>query len=147
MKAWPLSEQHRGEVRRAAERALAQWLPAGPPPEPAQVVQGLERVLLFLRQHGSPSRQAAQVASLALAWGEQVVRAAGWSWMNLAEDGAVNPGLVSPAGAHACLPVDLVTVLVLEKKGSLAALYRRLVEGPLPPASAGALVVIDGSLH
>lgn len=144
MRASALSEKHQGELRLAAERALAQWLGAGPRPEPAQVVQGLERVLLFLRQNGSPSRQAAQVTSLALAWGEQVVRAAGWSWMNVAEGGALNPGLVSPGGAHACLPVDLVTVLVMEKRGSLAALYRKLVDGPLPPPRAGSLTIIDG---
>jgi len=144
VRASPLSEQHRGEIRLAVERALAQWLGAGPPREPAQVVQGLERVLLFLRQNGSPSRQAAHVTSLALAWGEQVVRAAGWAWMNVAEEGALNPGLVSPGGAHACLPVDVVTVLVMERKGSLVALYRRLVDGPLPPAAGEALVLIDG---
>src|SRR5687767_6102042 len=123
MKTAPLSEQHLGEIRLTAERALAQWLGAAAPDgSPRDVVRALDRVLLFLRQNGSPSRQAAQVTSLALAWGEQVVKAAGWEWMNVGDEG-FNPGLVAPGNAHACLPVDEVTLLVMEGGASLAAFF------------------------
>ena len=142
----PLTERHRAEISAAVARALAQWLGAELPTEPAQVVQGLERVLLFLRQNGSPSRQAAHVTSLALAWGEQLARATGWAWMNVSDDGSVNPGLVAPSGAHACLPVDLVTSLVLGQGGaSLSQLFRRIASGNLPPPTPGAVTLVDAA--
>lgn len=138
-----LSAQHQGEIARAAQRALAQWA-KDVPPEPFRVVQVLERVLLFLKQNGGPSRQADHVTSLAFAWGEQVVAQAAWRWVNLADDGGVNPGLVSPDGAHGCLPVDLVAVRVMQVRSpSLSALFRRIVEGPLPPPGAGGPVLLE----
>ncbi len=139
----PLSEKHRAEIALAVSRALSQWLGAAPPEEPALVVRGLERVLLFLRQNGSPSRQAAHVTSLALAWGEQVARAAGWVWMNVSDGGAPSPGLVAPSGAHACLPVDLVTALVMGRGGaSLTGLFRRVTAGDLPPLAPGTVALV-----
>ena len=74
----PLSEQHHAQLQLAVSRAMTQWLPS-PPAEPAEIVRALDRVLLFLRQNGSPSVQARQVTSLALAWGTQVSRAADWA--------------------------------------------------------------------
>jgi hypothetical protein len=108
---------------------LPQWLK--PVPEaPEQVVAGLERVLLFLKQQQEPSKQARQVASLAFAWGAQVVRATPWRWMSVSEDGSVNPALVSPDRAKACLPVDVVTMLAMKQgNASLSGLYRCIVEG------------------
>ena len=120
----PLSERHLEEVRLAVGRALAQWAPSGDAPE--QIVDSLERVLLFLRQNGSPSVQARQVTSLALAWGTQIARDAQWRWMSVSEDGAVNPALVSPGGEWACLVVDVVTRMVLRKNGSLRGAFRRI---------------------
>jgi len=138
-----LSEQHRGEIARAAQRALSQWAKDGPA-EPARVVQVLERVLLFLKQNGGPTRQADHVTSLAFAWGEQVAQSSGWRWMNVSDDGGVNPGLVSPDGAHACLPVDVVAVRVMQvRQPTLSALYRRIVEGPLPAAATPGPVLLE----
>ncbi len=125
----PLSTDHLAQLERAVALALPQWLK--PVPEaPEQIVAGLERVLLFLKQQQEPSKQARQVASLAFAWGAQVVRASPWRWMSVSEDGSVNPALVSPDGARACLPVDVVTLLALRQSGvTLSGLYRSIVEG------------------
>lgn len=125
----PLSDEHLKQLDRAVELALPQWLK--PVPEaPEQVVLGLERVLLFLKQQQEPSKQARQVASLAFAWGAQVVRATPWRWMSVSEDGSVNPALVSPDGAKACLPVDVVTMLAMKQGStSLSGLYRSILEG------------------
>lgn len=132
MKRVPLSEKHVGELRLAVSRALAQWLP-GDLPAPLDVVQGLERVLLFLRQNGSPTPQARQVASLAFCWGDQLVRGGGFHWASVSEDDSVNPSVVSNDGQRACLVVDALTVLVMEPQAlSLTALFRALQMGELP---------------
>ena len=127
-----LSEKHLSELALAVSRALAQWLP-GETPAPAEVVQGLERVLLFLRQNGSPSPQARQVASLAFCWGDQLVREGGFHWASVCEDESTNPSVVSNDGTRACLVVDAVTVLVMQPQAlSLTALFRALGSGELP---------------
>lgn len=127
--AVPLSADHLAQLHRAVELALPQWLQ--PVPEaPLDIVVGLERVLLFLKQSGTPSAQARQLASLAFAFGAQVVRGGAWHWASVSEDGHVNPALVSADGARACLPVDVVTALVMRvERGSLGALYRGLLAG------------------
>ncbi|MBL9039195.1 MAG: hypothetical protein JNG84_11805 [Archangium sp.] len=132
MKAAALSPKHGSELQLAVERAMAQWLPDAPE-APAEVVQGLDRVLLFLRQNGSPSKQARQVASLAFCWGQQVVRTGGFRWASVSDDATVNPSLVSSDEQRACLVIDCVTVLVLEPEApSLSAVFRQLVAGELP---------------
>lgn len=132
MNLTPLSEKHQGELTLAVSRALGQWLP-GPLGAPLEVVQGLERVLLFLRQNGSPSPQARQVASLAFCWGEQLARSGGFHWASVSEDATVNPSIVSDDEARACMVVDAITTLVIEPQAmSLVALYRSLQQGELP---------------
>ncbi len=138
MKTSPLSDAHLQQLGLAVTRALAQWLP-GPVGTPLEVVKGLERVLLFLRQNGSPSPQARQVASLAFCWGEQLVREGTFRWANVVADdepeNAVNPSIVSADGQRACLVVDCVTMLVLEPKSpALSALFRELNDGQCPSA-------------
>ncbi len=127
MQVAPLSDKHLGELQLATERALQQW--AKDVFAPAAIVSSMERVLLFLRQNGGASKQARQVASLAFIIGEQVVQLGEWKWMSVSEDGSLNPAIVSPDGARACLVVDVVTLLVAgEAKGSLTALVRACVE-------------------
>jgi hypothetical protein len=124
----PLSPQHEAELALAVERALAQW--AKGVEKPSDVVNALERVLLFLRQNGSASPQARHVASLAFAFGQQVVREAQWTWRSVSDDGGVNPAIVSPDGRRALLVVDVMTRLVVgADKASLAAVYRALTKG------------------
>ncbi len=140
-----LSEKHVTELTLAVSRALKQWLP-GELPAPVETVQGLERVLLFLRQNGSPSPQARQVASLAFCWGEQLVRDGGFHWASVSEDGSVNPSIVSNDETRACMVVDAVTVLVMEPQAmSLTALYRSLAAGELPEMPG--CVRVASSLH
>ena len=128
----PLSAKHSSELELAVARALSQWLP-GALGAPVDVVQALERVLLFLRQNGSPTNQSRHVASLAFCWGSQLVRAGGFTWMSVSEDGSVNPSVVSLDHARACLVVDAVTTLVLAPgPQSLTSLYRTLASGALP---------------
>lgn len=130
-----LSPKHLGEISLTVERGTAQWLKGSP--TPAQAVAQLERVLLFLKQNGGASRQAQHVTSLALIFGEQVCAVSGWRWMNVSDDGRLNPGLVSADGAHACLPVDVVTRLLMRQQiPSLGELFTMLVEGPLPTVGA-----------
>lgn len=127
-----LSEKHQGELGLAIIRALGQWLP-GDQQSPLDTVQGLERVLLFLRQNGSPSPQARQVASLAFCWGEQLVRDGSFHWASVAEDDSVNPSVVSNDNLRACLVVDAVTVLVMQPQAlSLTALFKALQAGEQP---------------
>ncbi len=127
MQVAPLSEKHLGELQLATERALQQW--AKNVFAPPAIVSSMERVLLFLRQTGGASKQARQVASLAFIIGEQVVQLAGWKWMSVSDDGSLNPAIVSPDGARACLVVDVMTLLVAgEAKESLGALVRACVE-------------------
>lgn len=128
----PLSAQHESELALAVERAAAQWVKRVE--RPIEVVAGLERVLLFLKQNGSAAPQARHVASLAFVFGQQVVREAGWSWKSVSEDGSVNPAIVSPDGKRAVLVVDVVTRLVVgADKASLSALFRALVDGQGTP--------------
>jgi hypothetical protein len=124
----PLSERHLSELALAVERAAAQWVKGLD--APVDVVRGLERVLLFLKQNGAASPQARHIASLGFLFGHQVVRGGGWTWQSVSEDGSVNPAIVSPDGTRAVLVVDVVTRLVLgADKASLASLYRALVGG------------------
>ena len=144
MNVTSLSEKHLGELNLAVTRALSQWLP-GPLGAPLEVVQGLERVLLFLRQNGRPSPQARQVASLAFCWGDQLVRGGGFHWASVSDDEAVNPSVVSGDEARACLVVDAVTTLVLEPQAmSLTALYRALEQGECP-AMPGCVELVSAS--
>ena len=124
----PLSERHLSELALAVDRAAAQWVKGVD--APVDVVRGLERVLLFLKQNGAASPQARHIASLGFIFGQQVVRAGGWTWQSVSEDGSVNPAIVSPDGKRAVLVVDVVTRLVVgADKASLAALYGALVGG------------------
>jgi hypothetical protein len=128
----PLSERHRAELSLAVERAAAQWLKGVA--APGDVVHALERVLLFLKQNGAASPQARHVASLGFLFGQQLVRASGWTWQSVSEDGDVNPAVVSADGRRALLVVDVVTRLVLgADKASLAALYAALHAGQAHP--------------
>ena len=132
MNVKPLSDKHREELALAIRRALGQWLP-GDEQSPIDTVKGLERVLLFLRQNGSPSPQARQVASLAFCWGDQLVRDGSFHWASVAEDDPVNPSVVSNDNARACLVVDAVTVLVMQPQAlSLTALFKALKAGEQP---------------
>jgi len=124
----PLSERHLSELALAVERAAAQWVKGLD--APVDVVRGLERVLLFLKQNGAASPQARHIASLGFLFGQQVVRAGGWTWKSVSEDGSVNPAIVSPDGKRAVLVVDVVTRLVLgADRASLVSLYRALLSG------------------
>ncbi len=135
MNVTPLSEKHQSELNLAIKRALSQWLP-GDEQSPLETVKGLERVLLFLRQNGSPSPQARQVASLALCWGNQLVRDGSFHWASVAEDDSVNPSVVSNDNERACLVVDAVTVLVMAPQSlSLTALFKALQSGEQPGIS------------
>jgi hypothetical protein len=126
MNVTPLSEAHVGQLALAVERARAQWVPRLEAPR--DVVVGLERVLLFLRQNGSPSKQARQVASLAFLFGAQVVAGSDWRWASVCEDDGVNPSLVSADGRWACCLVDVATTLVMERRGvTLLGLYEGLL--------------------
>jgi len=126
----PLSEKHLVELDQAVERALSQWLTPQVPSEPVAVVRALDRVLLFLKQNGDASAQARQVSSLAFAFGEQVVRAGGWAWRSVSEDGSVNPSIVRDADGRACLVVDTVTAMVLRRcETGLSTLFEALVTG------------------
>lgn len=124
----PLSDKHLAELQQATGRALQQW--AKGVLAPPDVLAAMERVLLFLRQNGRASIQPRQVASLAFVVGEQLVQLGGWRWMSVSDDGTLNPAIVSPDGARACLLVDVVTLLVSgEGRGSITALARACLEG------------------
>ncbi len=143
--AWtisPLSEKHLAEIALAIERARAQWLKGPADPTPRDVVSQLDRVLLFLKQNGSPTAQSRHVTSLALTFGDAVGKTNGWRWKNVSDDGALNPGLVSPTEQHAFLPIDTVTRLLMHDSSvpSLPALFRLLTE-PLPEAGEGLRLV------
>lgn len=124
----PLSVQHLAELALAVDRAASQWVKGVD--APLDVVRGLERVLLFLKQNGAASPQARHIASLGFIFGQQVVRAAGWTWQSVSEDGSVNPAIVSTDGRRALLVVDVVTRLVVGvDKSSLTSLFGALVAG------------------
>jgi hypothetical protein len=123
-----LSAKHQAQVALAVDRAVAQW--AKDVSTPGQIVQALDKVLLFLRQNGAATRQAAHVASLGLVFGQQLVRDQGWCWRSASEDGSVNPAVVCREMVTACLVVDAATMLVTNSGyGSLAALYRSCSSG------------------
>lgn len=132
MKVAALSEKHLGELDLAISRAAAQW--CNGVEEPWARVHALERVLLFLRQNGGASRQARHVASLAFLVGQQVVALGGWRWASVSDDDGVNPSIVSPDSARACLVVDVTTLLVAgEAKGGFGALVRACLDGAAHP--------------
>jgi hypothetical protein len=133
----PLSEKHLVELEQAVDRALGQWLTGERPDAPLDVVRALERVLLFLKQNGDASAQARHVASLAFAFGAQLVRHGGWAWHSVSEDGSVNPSVVRPDG-RACLVVDTLTALVTRSEtGGLVDLFKALQDGEELPTIHG----------
>lgn len=132
MNVRPLSDKHQRELDFAISRALAQWCPSVA--EPAQIVEAMDRVLLFLKQSGGAARQARQVSSLAFVVGDQLVKLGGWRWASVSEDDAVNPSVVSPDGRRACLVVDMATLLVSgEAKGGVRALVKACLDGAEHP--------------
>jgi hypothetical protein len=133
----PLSEKHVVELEQAVDRALMQWLTGERPDAPIDVVRALERVLLFLKQNGDASAQARHVASLAFAFGAQLVRHGGWTWQSVSEDGGVNPTVVRTDG-RACLVVDTMTALVTKSASiGLVELFTQLVDATPPPPVQG----------
>ncbi len=141
MRVAPLSEKHLVELQQAVERALAQWLTGAEPGAPLEVVRALDRVLLFLKQNGDASAQARHVASLAFAFGEQLVRQGGWQWHSVSEDDGVNPTVVRADG-RACLVVDTMTALVTRTESmGLVELFTSLAEEPHLPALHGVTTV------
>lgn len=127
-----LSEKHRGELQLATERALQQW--AKDIFVPAQILEAMDRVLLFLKQNGGASKQARHVTSLAFVVGEQIVQLGGWKWMSVSEDGSLNPAIVSPDGKRAALLIDLVTLwLTGEARGSVRTLTRACLDQQVEP--------------
>lgn len=127
MQVAELSEKHRGELQLATERALQQW--AKDVFVPRQILDAMERVLLFLKQNGGASKQARHVTSLAFVVGEQIVQLGGWKWMSVSEDGSLNPAIVSPDGKRAALMVDLVTLwLAGHARGSVSTLTKSCLE-------------------
>ncbi|MDX2014465.1 MAG: hypothetical protein SFW67_29980 [Myxococcaceae bacterium] len=145
MRVAPLSEKHLVELKQAVDRALAQWLTGGAPEAPVDVVRALERVLLFLKQNGDASAQARHVASLAFAFGEQLVRHGGWTWHSVSEDGGVNPTVVRADG-RACLVVDTMTALVTKSAAiGLVDLFTQLVEAGPQPSVHGVVSVDAGA--
>lgn len=128
----PLSKKHLGEVHVATERALQQW--AKGVFAPTEIVAAMERILLFLRQHGGASQQARQVTSLAFIIGEQVVQLAGWSWVSASDDGSLNPAVVSADQTRVLPVIDVMTLLVTgEARSSLASLVRACVDATPHP--------------
>lgn len=123
----PLSPRHLGELEFAVDRAVEQWAPGVT--DPSQVVTAIDRVQLFLRQNGGAATQSRQVASLAFILGQQVVKAAGWSWQSVSEDDGLNPSVVSPDGRRALLVVDVVTRSVMgDARVSLVEVYSACLE-------------------
>ncbi|MFZ5443947.1 MAG: hypothetical protein ACOZQL_28345 [Myxococcota bacterium] len=128
----PLSETHLAQIQLATERALQQW--AKDVIVPTKILAAMDRVMFFLKQNGGAAQQARQVASLAFIVGEQLVHLGGWRWMSVSDDGSLNPAIVSPDGARACLLVDAVTLMVSgEAKGSISALAKACLEGTEHP--------------
>lgn len=124
----PLSEKHVVELEQACQRALSQWLPNEDTGEPKDIIRALDRVLLFLKQNGDASAQARHVASLAFAFGQQLVRTGAWQWVSVSEDGSVNPSVLDGNG-RACLVVDAVTAMVTKTTPlGLAEVFRALIE-------------------
>ena len=127
-----LSEKHALDLQNAVDRALAEWAPGLE--EPADILEALERVLLFVRQKGGPSAQSRQVAAAAFVLGHQVVRVARWTWHSVSEDGSLNPSVVSPDGRRALPVVDVTTQRALgELREPLVELLAACVDGTPHP--------------
>jgi len=127
-----LSEKHALDLQNAVERALAEWAPGLD--EPRDILEALERVLVFLRQKGGASTQARQVAAAAFVLGHQVARVARWTWHSVSEDGSLNPSVVSPDGRRALPVVDVTTQRLLgEVQEPLWVLLAACVDGTPHP--------------
>jgi hypothetical protein len=127
-----LSEKHVLDLQNAVDRALVEWAPGLT--EPRDILEALERVVVFLRQKGGPSTQSRQVAAAAFVLGHQVARLARWTWHSVSEDGTLNPSVVSPDGRRALPVVDVTTQRVLgEVKAPLWDLVAACVEGTPHP--------------
>ncbi len=104
------------QLKQSIASAERQWLgQPGALMEADEILQRLERVVLFLRQNGSPSRQAGQVAALAFLFGEWLVRQQGFSWCCAQLDGATTPAVLSFDCTTVCSVVDVVTQLVMHQ--------------------------------
>jgi hypothetical protein len=106
-----LSEKHVLDLQNAVDQALREWAPGLS--EPREIVDALERVVVFLRLKGAPSSQSRQVAAAAFVLGHQLARVAHWTWHSVSEDGALNPTVVSPDGRRGLPVVDVTAARVL----------------------------------
>jgi hypothetical protein len=74
----------------------------------------LERVTLFLKRNGSPSRQATQVSSLAFCFGELLVDARNFQWCCAVLDHTETPAVHDESKTLVWSVIDIVTVLLVE---------------------------------
>jgi hypothetical protein len=126
----PLPSRLSAQLRASVASARKQWQLENPATIKSMSVMDLQRVLLFLRQNGSPSQQAGQVAALAFLFGECLAQDFGWSWCAARFDYHSVPALLSPHGNRVLAVIDIVTVSVLSNQApSLPTLYRQIERG------------------
>ncbi len=123
----PLPPHLGAQLRAAIASARKQWMVEVSITIKSLSVSDLQRVLLFLRQNGSPSQQAGQVTALAFLFGECVVQDFGWRWCLARLDQAAVPALLSPDGTRVLAVIDIVTNCVLSRNAlSLPKLHHHI---------------------
>ena len=132
--AKPLSSSHLKELQNLVDRGR-ELIVTGD-----DALDCLERVLEDVKR-GESSREA--LSLVAFVWADEVIAKAKWRWVSLSPDGRLNPAIVSPDKAHACVPIDLVLSMVeAVSDETLRSMFEKICGGGLPPSPAGTLAIV-----
>ena len=125
---------------RDAARRFAGAIDSAPAEE---IVRSIAWALGRAPAASSDDEVADRAYELGVLWGDQVVRAAGWSWAELCWQDGSAPAIVSPDRAHACFPTRFLADTIEGARAELVTLvFDRIRLGDLPRATPGSLAIV-----
>ena len=127
----------------AARKAALRHTRGKPGALPDAIVRAIASALPDGTEPTSEDEQADLAFELGVLWGDQIVRTAGWEWMELSWETWSAPAIVSPDRAHACFPMRLIAdAIETDRPALVEQVFRRIRRGDLPDAEPGDLAVI-----
>jgi hypothetical protein len=110
---------------------------------PGAIVRAIAAALPGSAASVSEDERADLELELGVLWGDQVVRAVGWEWMELCWETWSAPAIVAPERSHACFPMRLIADAIETGRAALVEqVFRRIRQDDLPGAEPGELAVI-----
>ncbi len=138
--ARPFNEELRGDHDILLARGL-KLLGARADDAPEAIVEKIHRLVAAV-QSGKRRLSSAEAAGVAVAWGDQLVRALSWQWAQVVPaEGEAMAGLVSPDRSLSHFPMPFITHQAKKsaKSNTVALFFNMLREGKQPSSKPGAL--------